>query len=485
MDGELQLEVQRRSDLPLYLSIARSLAQAIESGRLSAGAKLPSTRRLAEMLEVQRNTAVAAYEELEAEGWIVGRARAGTFVAEDTLPQLPTDATSPGHRCAFPLGEAPHPKLSAPTTPARYVLSGGVPDLGLVPRHELTRAYRRALSQQPKLLDYADPAGHAGLRERIAELVVRQRGLRATPDQVLITSGAQMALYLTGQALLRGPNPAHLAVENLGYPPAWAAFETTGAQLHGLPVDEGGLRVDALEALVAALEKRGERLSGVYVTPHHQYPTMVLMSPSRRLALLALAEKHRFAVIEDDYDHEIHYSGQPVLPLASRDRRGSVVYVGTLSKVLAPGLRLGYVVGPRPLIQRLAELRLVIDRQGHHALEAAVAELFEDGEIQRHVRRARKHYRLRREALTEALRDQLGDVLRFGLPPGGLALWARVQDGFSSEGWAQRARTLGVAITPGGELSLDRRSLPFLRLGFAAHSPDRLVEAVQLMKAAL
>jgi GntR family transcriptional regulator / MocR family aminotransferase len=172
-----------------------------------------------------------------------------------------------------------------------------------------------------------------------------------------------------------------------GLHPAWGAFASRGARLLPIPVDREGLDVEAL-----ASQSTGLPLSAVYVTPHHQYPTTVMLSARRRLALLALARERRFAIIEDDYDHEFHYDGRPVLPMASGDRAGVVVYLGTLAKILAPGLRVGFVVGAPALLERLARERLFIDRQGVTLVEAAVADLLEDGEVARHVRRVRREY---------------------------------------------------------------------------------------------
>src|SRR6185436_7204697 len=185
-----------------------------------------------------------------------------------------------------------------------------------------------------------------------------------------------------------------------------------------LPVDEHGLVVDALAELCAR-----ERVRAVYVTPHHQYPTTAVLAPGRRIALLELARAQRIAILEDDYDHEFHYEGRPVLPLASADRSGCVVYLGTLSKILAPGLRIGFVVAPPPVVERLSHLRMFADRQGDNLAEYAVAELLEDGEVQRHARRSRKLYQQRRDALASALRKRLGTAVSFQVPSGGSALW--------------------------------------------------------------
>jgi len=258
------------------------------------------------------------------------------------------------------------------------------------------------------------------------------------------------------------------------------ALRLAGARLAPVAVDEQGLSLDALDALA-----QRERVRAVYVTPHHQYPTTAVLAPGRRIALLELARRHRFAIIEDDYDHEFHYEGRPVLPLASADTAGVVVYIGTLSKLLAPGLRMGFVVAPAQLTERLTALRVYVDRQGDRALEAAVAELIEDGEVQRHARRARKLYRARRDALACALERALAGTLSFTPPSGGIALWARAARGVDVDAWAARALERKVAFSTGRRFAFDGKKHPFLRLGFAALDERELGEAVRRMAAAL
>jgi GntR family transcriptional regulator/MocR family aminotransferase len=245
-------------------------------------------------------------------------------------------------------------------------------------------------------------------------------------------------------------------------------------------VDAGGARVDAIAALAA----RG-RLRAVYLTPHHQYPTTVVLAAGRRLELLALARARRFAGLEDDYDHEFHYDGRPVVPLASADRAGVVVYVGPLSKVLAPGLRLGFLVAPRAVVEAAAARRAFIDRQGDHVLEHALAELFEDGELLRHVRRARRRYAERREVLAEALRRTLGGALSFELPPGGTGLWCAVDPRIDVESWHARALDAGVSFQTARPFAFDGRARSFVRLGFARLDERELREAVRRMAGAL
>jgi GntR family transcriptional regulator/MocR family aminotransferase len=306
-------------------------------------------------------------------------------------------------------------------------------------------------------------------------MLAATRGIAAREQHVLITRGSQMGIDLTARILL-SPGDV-VAVEAFGYRPAWGALVASGARLVPVPVDEHGIDVAVLERLVAE-----QPIRGVYVTPHHQFPTTVTMAPARRLRLLELACEKRFWILEDDYDHEFHYEGRPVLPLASADSHGVVVYVGTLSKVLAPGVRIGFVVAPAPVIERLGFKRRLVDRQGDFLLEMAVAEMIEDGELQRHVRRAKRVYAERRERLASMLSREFGNVLSFELPSGGTAIWARVASDVAVDQWAAKAlEEAALVLQPARQFAMDGKSRPYLRLGFAQHDEREVVEAVARM----
>jgi GntR family transcriptional regulator / MocR family aminotransferase len=364
--------------------------------------------------------------------------------------------------------------------PGALSLWGGIPDLRLVPADLLARALRRAARTRGRsaLAYTADRAGEPALRSELATLLRATRGLAVGPEDVFVTQGSQMALDLLARVLIR-PGDA-VAVEAIGYRPAWGAFAGRGARLVPVPVDREGLDVEALAVQTGSLPLRA-----VYVTPHHQYPTTVMLSAPRRLALLALARERRFAIIEDDYDHEFQYDGQPVLPLASSDRAGTVLYVGTLAKILAPGLRIGFLVGAPPLLERVRSERMFLDRQGVTIVEAAVAELLEDGEVARHVRRVRREYHRRRDALVASLRRHLGDALSLEVPPGGMALWARAARGIDVPRWQRRAAAAGLHFQIGTEFTFDGSPLAYLRLGFAVCNAAELETAARRLARSL
>lgn len=476
---DLQLQLAASGSEPLFLQISRAIAADIQRGRLKPGARLPGSRTLASSLGVHRNTVIAAYAELASEGWIESSRASGTFIA-CSLPTVrpraftrsPQQAGGRPAKPGFELRGAPGP--TEPPAPAgAFAMSGGMPDVRLAPVAELARAYGRVLRRESRtVLSYAGPHGHLRLRTALAALLTEHRGLATEADDVLVTRGSQMALDLTARTLIDAGDI--VAVEALGYRYAWEALKRYGARLVPIPVDDQGLDVDALTRLIERTPVRA-----VYVTPHHQYPTMVTMSASRRVALLALAQRKGFAVIEDDYDHEFHYEGRPVLPLASADSAGVVVYIGSLSKILAPGVRLGYVVAPRTLLERMAVHRTYVDRQGDQAIELAVAHLLDDGTLQRCVRRTRRIYHARRDFLGAELQRKLGDTLSFRLPSGSMAIWAEVAPDVDADAWVARAFERGVVIRSARQFAFDGRSRPFVRIGFAAHEERELAEAVR------
>ncbi len=482
----LNLALAGEGGPPVFLQIARAVAEAVRAGRLRPGQRLPGSRRMADSLGVHRNTVLAAYAELTAEGWIDAAHGRGTFVSAAIADDRPRPAPAGRSRPATPRRPTYRLPATAPPidrrpahAPGTLVLAGGVPDLRLVARAPLWRAYRRVLARGPaELLGYGDPRGHARLRAALADMLAATRGLSATADDLVVTRGSQMALHLVARAIV---SPGDLvAVEAFGYRPAWEALRSAGARVVGVPVDGDGIDVDQLRAVAAR-----RRLRAVYVTPHHQYPTTVAMSPARRLALLALAGERGFAVIEDDYDNEFHYQGRPILPLASADAAGSVIYLGTMSKVLAPALRIGYLVAPPAVAQRITAFRTITDGQGDPVTECAVAELLEEGEIQRHARRVRGIYRARRDAMAGALGRELAGALSFQVPPGGMALWAAARRGIDVDAWSARARAGGVVFSTGREFALDDRPRRFLRLGYAQRSEAEIAEAVRRMAASL
>lgn len=468
----LEIEVRPGAREPVFLALARTIMQEIERGRLKPGDPLPGTRALARSLKLNRNTVDAAYHELAMQGWLATEPSRGTFVAAD-LPEMaaPPRPRRPAAGRPEPLQNAERPKLR---------LSDGAPDARLAPTTALAQAIRRALCGAAFASGgaYGDPRGYGGLREALSSHLRDERGLTAAASEIIVTRGSQMALFLAASAAV-APGSV-IAVERPGYPLAWAAFRAAGAEVLGVPVDAGGLDVEALERAARA----DGRLRAVYVTPHHQYPTTVTMGVARRLRLLEVARRFGLLVLEDDYDHDYRFDGRPILPLAARaEGDPQILYVGSLSKLLAPGLRLGYAAAPPEILRRMAERREALDRQGDLPLEHAIADLIEDGTLRRHARKARRIYQARRDLMARLLRERLSGEARFAIPAGGLAIWLRLNEGLSAEAWAAEAAKLGLSVMPGLRFDLETaKPAEAFRLGFASLDEGELTRAVDLLE---
>nr|WP_262906129.1 PLP-dependent aminotransferase family protein [Hymenobacter terricola] len=473
------IPLDRALDQPLYQQVATGLAAEIRRGIIAVGTRLPGSRVLAERLGLNRQTIIAAYDELVAQGWLESRPRQGLFVAPRLPQQVPA---APVALPAYPVHPAfafePVPTVATQVLPALPVLvfNDGFPDVRLAPLDVLTRAYR-AIARRPssrQYLRYGSPQGSAHLREALAADLRDTRGLAITAENILITRGSQQSIFLTAHVLLR-PGDAVIVGET-NYFAATATFQHHGGRLLAVPVDAHGLDVDAVERLC---QQQPVRL--LYVTPHHHHPTTVTLRADRRLKLLRLAAEYGFAILEDDYDFDFHYTGSPILPLASADTAGSVIYVGSLGKTLMPALRVGYLVAPSALVQAVTNVRRLIDRQGDQVLEEALAELYQSGEMSRHLRRAQRVYEGRRDRLCTLLREQLPTALHFEQPSGGMAVWARFASEINLNALSQKCLRNGLYLNDGSLYEWQKPNQNATRLGFASLNDTELHEAVAIL----
>ncbi|MGI4873064.1 MAG: PLP-dependent aminotransferase family protein [Janthinobacterium lividum] len=477
------LRLDRSAATPLAQQLSAALIGLLQQGLVPAGTRLPGTRTLAGLLHVHRETVATAFEELAAQGWLdIQPARAA--VVSRHLPEVKAQPLAPVPAgiaaqagFTFPRGAA----TSAPTRPPALTLDEGSPDGRLAPLVALARNYRRAsqhLAPPAARLGYGDPNGALRLRQQLAHYLRATRGVPAQPEHIFTTRGSIMGVQLLAQLVL-APGDVVVVAER-SYQAAEAIFEQAGARLHRVGLDTQGLVVNE----VAALCQR-QRVRLLYLTPHHHFPTTVTLSAPRRMQLLALAEAHDFIILEDDYDFDYHYDGSPILPLASADRHGRVLYVGSLSKALAPALRLGYVVAPPDVIAALSPLRRLIDRQGDVLLEEAVAELLAEGEFTRHLKRARRHYHQRRDLACQVLREELAAWLTFTVPAGGLAIWGQFQPVVKLPQLVVYCRQLGLGMSDGTRYGGEGVSDGSLRLGFASLTPEEWTRSISLLKQAL
>jgi DNA-binding transcriptional MocR family regulator len=467
---------------PIYRQLAGYLRELVAAGRLVPGEKLPASRELALSLGLSRNTVNQAYQRLIDGNVVVSHVGQGTFVASrGAAASRPEPA---GCRFAWEglvarrtrALEIPAPLLRPAPDPIRFEFRGGRVDPELLPLAELRRTYSRAISAHlPSLASSLDPFGWRPLRDEIARALLA-RGIRCDADDIAITSGAQHALEMVARTLL-DPGDA-VALEQPGYFGAALVFAAARAQPIGIEVDDEGLRTDQLARV---LHRRRVKL--VYATPSAQSPTGVALSDPRRDALLELADAHQIPVLEDDYDSEFRYDDPPLPALKTRDPAGQVIYIGTFSKALFPGLRLGYVVAARPLLTRMVLARFSADFGSDALAQAAVTELLATGALERHVRGLRKHYARRRDAMLEALAEHMPDGTRFHPPRGGHAVWVALPGDVDSDALADSMFAAGIAATRGDIAYLDGRGRECLPLSFVNHSPERIAEGIALIGA--
>jgi len=450
-------------------------------GAFASGARLPATRVLAGDLGVSRNIVLLAYRQLVHEGYAGGRIGSGTYVAPE-LPDMILKAPSqPARtRAVTPRLSTFAKRLASPPLETwqpggpRYDFRYGLPVAGGFPFalwRKLVTAQARLMS--PTSLRYEAPGGYAPLREALAEYLRTHRGLRCRPDQIVVTNGSQQALDLVSRVLI---NPRdRVAIEEPHYPGARDVFRAAGARLVAVPLDGEGLAVDTL-----ARGPRSARLA--FVTPSHQFPTGTVMSLSRRLALLSWAAKAGAYVVEDDYESEYRYTHRPVEAIQGLDRHGRVVYLGTLSRMLFPALRLGYLVLPELLVPAFRAAKWYADRHTPTFLQEVLARFIGDGHFERHVRRARAMVARRCDTLLEALRGHFGNGVSWsGSDPGlHLLIWLHgLRPGKPLDALIARAARVGVGIYPASGCFLTPPKRAALLLGYAGLDESEIREGIE------
>ncbi|MCS4238458.1 GntR family transcriptional regulator/MocR family aminotransferase [Myroides gitamensis] len=469
---KLEIRFDQTADKPIYLQIADAIIDAIQQGRLQKGDILPSTRTLADMLTVNRNTIVKALSVLLDEEWLVSVERKGIYIAQ-TMPQSrPVKSKTPSATLAA--ADLQHP--------APLVFDNGYPDSKIVPVKELARAYRQIFNRNAKwqMMGYGNALGDPRFIQHIAHMLNHQRGMHVKEDCVCITRGGQMAIYLIAQCLLQKGDA--ILVENPGYQSAWQAFEHAGATLVPIPVDAEGICVETMRKRL----QQNEAIKAVYLTPHHQFPTTVTLSLQRRLEIIQLANQYNITVIEDDYDNEFHYTYRPVLPLCSYPELENYVYIGTLSKVVAPALRVGFLVtSHNSLIEKITQLRKIIDIQGDRIMEQAVLQLIEDGMIKKHIKKATSLYKEKRDFTRQLIQKYLGDRVTFNLPDGGLAFWIKPLYPLDYSLFIQRLAAKGVQLVNPNDYYAPSTTADGLRLSFGTLSTLELERGVRLISECL
>ncbi|MFC3552048.1 PLP-dependent aminotransferase family protein [Lysobacter cavernae] len=475
----MQMHLQLDGRGPLHAQLTRALKTAVFAGRVHQGARLPATRLLARELGVSRNTVLAAYEQLRAEGFVDGRVGSGSYVTPPLQVVRPAADAEPvlEPQSEFARrGRRYHDHLRIPgmrIPGVRHAFQYGVP----LTNPALTSAWARELAHAAAYTapNYPKTQGLPALREAVCDYLGRRRGVQAVPDDVVIVDGTQQAVALTARVLL-DPGDEVLLEE-----PHYAAMRETlqihGARVRTLAVDDNGLCCEALP-------ERAPKL--ICVTPSHQFPSGAVLSLPRRLALLDYARQHRSWILEDDYDGEFRYDARPLAALRSLDEHGRVIYVGTFSKVMFPSLRLGYLVVPAGLRGDYVNAKWQDDFGSAGIEQAALARFIVDGGFERHLARTSKTLKERRAALLAALRAH-GDRLEVADSHAGmhLVVWLKNRSAAEGEAFIARARSLGLGLYPIAPYYLDPPDRAGLLLGYGGLSVAEINEAMKLFEICL
>ncbi|GAA4523158.1 MocR-like pyridoxine biosynthesis transcription factor PdxR [Amycolatopsis samaneae] len=472
------IEIDRSSPEPLYRQVRRALEHGIAVGTFDPGHRLPSSRELSVQLGVSRNTINLAYQELVAEGFVESRERSGLFVNAEMRPHCAVQEHTKRPRIdwrtrvrRYPDADVPHVEKRADWHAYPYPFVAGQMDVTAFPARSWARCLRDALYRPHVFPALQDSVGSDDpmLVEMVCKHLLTARGIEADPAEVLITVGSQQGLDLLGRALL-GPEQ-RVGMENPGYLDARHIFLRTGAAVRGLDVDQSGLRPPAELTDVDLL----------YLTPSHHHPTNVTLSIGRRRRLVELAAAAGTVLVEDDYDSEFRYHGSPTPALKALDGSGDVVYLGTFSKFLSPGLRLGYLVAPRELVRELREIRRYVLRHPPGHLQRALALLIDSGEYQRSLRRYRTKLMRKWEATCAAVEEHL-PWPQGPYPPGGVSLWVSGPSTLDCRKLVERAERDGVLVE-GGDIFFFGDTPPrnHFRVGFAAIPPRAIEPGIRLL----
>lgn len=474
--------LDRKGSQPLYIQLSNQFIQLIKEQKLLANTKLPGTRTLADLLDVHRKTIVSCYEELLLQGWVESIPKKGTFV-HSKLPEFTPIKISTVIKNAAPSELFEFKKdtlLDRKLIKAEkgiMSIDDGISDTRLTPVEEIARTYRRIASRKNifEHLSYGSLYGNEKLRNTLVEYLNNTRGLSTNKENILITRGSQNGIYLAAQLLIE--NGDFVVVGTTNYVSADITFQQAGASLIRVNVDQEGLVISDLEKIC-----KEKKIKAIYVTSHHHHPTTVTLSAERRIHLLNLAKEHGFAIIEDDYDYDFNYNHAPILPLASHDIHGNVIYIGSVCKTVAPVFRIGYLIAHEKFVSQAAKLRRIIDRQGDALLELTFADFIQSGALDAHIRKILKIYKNRRDVFCNLLEKELNDFFEFKTPKGGMAVWLKLKTPYNWKDLALEARKEQLEIGDFERYDEAKTGHNSIRVGFASYNEKEIYELVNRLK---
>lgn len=487
MAHELLIKLDKTFQISLNRQIYEQIRKAIVQGTLRVGDAIPPTRLLAEQLHISRSVVIQAYEQLQAEGYLVMKKGSGTFIADNAVCISKDKMIKPNEDYNVSTNAANmipfvHSPLAANVDPAGSILYDfrhGVPAWDAFPidrwQKVLAEACRKAT---PEILGYGPAEGSYALRQEVARLLRSTRSIPVVPEQIIITTGATQALDMISRLFVKSgdqvvvEDPAHTVLREI--------FSFSGGEVISVPVDADGLRVQEIESSRAKFSEKNGKVKLIYVTPSHQFPAGMTMSLQRRVELLYYARKQQTFIIEDDYDSEYRYVGQKVSALAGLDSGGRVIYVGSFSKTLFPALRIGYVVLPSTLIEPFLAMKWITDRMSPMLEQEALAEFIKSGQYAKHVNQMGKLYATRRNCLVQCLERHFQGRVNFFGDEAGLHLLVQIKTTASEKAIEEQAYKYGVKVYSAGEYYVTSKPdrATFL-LGYANLTEHQINEGIE------
>jgi GntR family transcriptional regulator/MocR family aminotransferase len=479
------IQFEKNSSTTIYIQISHQIIDAIQRGYLTKGTALPGSRTLSQLLNIHRNTVVAVYDELASQGWVEIIPNKGTFII------VPEQKTAKIKAISYPINQNKeyikttgfdfkpsfHLASVSETIQPKFVLNDGQPDLRLHPVHQFSKWYSTSMKRKNMLSKWNQTglSSHSVYENQLCNYLNATRGFHIKPKNLISTRSTEMSLYIVSQLLLQ-PNDLVL-VGNLSNYAANMIFQQVGAKIRTIPIDENGLDVDFIRK---NYPKKSIRC--VYVCANRHYPTTHTLSAKRRLELLKLAKEYEFAIIEDDYDYDFQYEGSAMLPMASSDGNGNVIYLGKLGQSLFPSFQTGFVVAPFNLIIEAKNYLKMIDRQGDVIQEQVLAELIYEGEIHRLIKKNTIQYKQRRDILCERLLHYFKGSIKWIKPSGGLAIWLQFPSKVSLVQLAKEAQKNDLFL-PNTILYQDKNTCA-IRFGFGHLNEEEIEIVVQKLKTA-
>lgn len=473
------INIDRNSDIAMYMQITNQLINAIQRGFLPFGTKLPGTRSLSQILDVHRNTIVSVYDELFAQGWVESLPNKGTFVIgkNDEKPINFNDFDTINlknypKKTGFSFKTSNILDNPFEHSDCEFIFNDGVPDIRLTQIEQHSRIYSSTLKRKAHKMGHYNQDGSEFFKRNLSQYLNLSRGLPISNNNLLITRSTEMSMYIVSEILLTAGDT--VLVGALSYFSVNMIFQKAGVKIVTIPIDDEGINVDEVRKIC-----QQQKIRMLYITPHHHYPTTVTLSAHRRLELLNLAHEFGFIILEDDYDYDFHYDKSPILPLASADTNGMVIYIGSFGKSLAPGFRTGFIVAPENLMIEMRKHLGIIDRQGDILMEHVLGEMIAEGEINRYLKKSLKVYKERRDHFSKLLEEYLNDYIDFQKPSGGLAIWTEWKIPINLMSFSRECAKNNVFIPK--TLLYQNKNLTAMRLGFGNLNLKEMEKSIEIL----